>query len=273
MHFLKLKLTNFKPYFGSENNVILSDESAKRRLVTLNVGPTGNGKTSLSDAILWTLYGDNYNKDWKNWVNKLAIKVADAGHKNEVAVSAEFHIILDSKTYKISRRGVYDISTKSISETTLNIEEGGSPLTKPKEFINENFPNNKLIKYFIFDSEEMINDFINNPKVAIKDHLNKMTGIDALHQLLSALDEITSSYESEKIEQISKSPGFDEHKYETLTSNKSMKNSSIKERFHIIRQYYPCFLPQTYWYHGPFLQDSDLGIDQSIFVNFRIEDF
>jgi len=230
MHFLKLKLTNFKPYFGSENIVILSDESAKKRLVTLNVGPTGNGKTSLSDAILWTLYGDNYEKNWKHWVNKLAIKVADAGHKNEVPVSAEFHIVFDSKTYKISRRGVYDISTKSISQTILNIEEEGSPLPKPKEFIDENFPNNKLIKYFIFDSEEMISDFIKNPKDAIKDHLNKMTGIDALRQLLSALDEITSSYKSEKIEQISKSPGFKQHEYESLISNKSLKNSSIQDR-------------------------------------------
>ena len=81
MHFIKLKLTNFKPYFGSENIVTLSDESV-RRLVTLNVGPTGNGKTSLSDAILWTLYGENHRKDWKHWVNKLAIQVAGAGHQN-----------------------------------------------------------------------------------------------------------------------------------------------------------------------------------------------
>ena len=230
MHFLKLKLTNFKPYFGSENSVILSDESAPKRLVTLNVGPTGNGKTSLSDAILWALYGDNHRKDWKLWVNKLAIKVADAGHKNEVVVSVELHIVLNSKIYKISRRGVYDRSTKSISETILNIEEGGSPLTKPEEFITDNFPNNKLIKYFIFDSEEMISDFVKNPKDAIKDHLNKMTGIDALRQLLSALNEIISSYELEKIEQIAKSPGFDKHTYESIISNKSLKNSSIQDR-------------------------------------------
>jgi len=229
MHFIKLKLTNFKPYFGSENIVTLSDESV-RRLVTLNVGPTGNGKTSLSDAILWTLYGENHRKDWKHWVNKLAIQIAGAGHQNEVPVSVELHVILDSKTYKISMRGVYDISTNSISETILNIEEGGSPLTKPLELINENFPNNKLIKYFIFDSEQMINDYTQNPKDAIKDHLNKMTGIDALRQLLLSLDEIISSYESEKIEQISNSPNFDIHKYESIISNQSMKKSSVGDR-------------------------------------------
>jgi len=229
MHFIKLKLTNFKPYFGSENIVTLSDESV-RRLVTLNVGPTGNGKTSLSDAILWTLYGENHRKDWKHWVNKLAIQVAGAGHQNEVPVSVELHIVLDSKTYKISRRGVYDISTNSISETILNIEEGGSPLTKPLELINENFPNNKLIKYFIFDSEQMINDYTRNPKDAIKDHLNKMTGIDALRQLLLSLDEIILSYESEKIEQISNSPNFDIHRYESIISNQAMKKSSVGDR-------------------------------------------
>jgi len=229
MIFLKVKLTNFKPYFGSENQVTLYDESVKR-LVTLNVGPTGNGKTSLSEAILWTLYGESHEKDWKHWVNKLAIKVATAGHQEEVPVSTELHVVFDGKTYKISRRGTYNIPKNEISSTILNIEEGGSPLSNPLEFINENFPNVKLIKYFIFDSEEMVNDFNRNPKDSIKDHLNKMTGVDALNQLSSSLGEIVSSYELEKSEELANSPGFDKIKYQTLKSNKTMKETSIQTR-------------------------------------------
>ena len=229
MIFLKVKLTNFKPYFGSENQVTLYDESVKR-LVTLNVGPTGNGKTSLSEAILWTLYGESHEKDWKHWVNKLAIKVATAGRQEEVPVSTELHVVFDGKTYKISRRGTYNIPKNEISSTILNIEEGGSPLSNPLEFINENFPNVKLIKYFIFDSEEMVNDFNRNPKDSIKDHLNKMTGVDALNQLSSSLGEIVSSYELEKSEELANSPGFDKTKYQTLKSNKTMKETSIQTR-------------------------------------------
>jgi DNA sulfur modification protein DndD len=202
MKYLKLKLRNFIPYYEKtkkKQEVSLFDKERGDKKITLNVGPTGHGKTSISEAILWCIFGDKYSQDWDEWVNTLAIEIAEQKSEEEVLMGVELTLDIDGEMYRVIRNGTYNHETED-KANDLTIVHDGEPLDNPNEFISKNFPTITLMKYFVFDADDILKSFEDNRKGTIRDHINKLVGVEKLNFLIEALERSIKLYDEERSE-------------------------------------------------------------------------
>lgn len=201
MKFIKLRVKNFKPYYESSTNpqeIVLFDEGKKNRNVTLNIGPTGNGKTSISEAILWCLFGDDYNLNWEEWVNTLSINIAKQKKENEVDMIVELLLEIKGQYYKLIRSGRYDIENqRKEDESDLSIIHNGEPIQNPTKFIKNKFPTVELMEYFVFDADDILKKFEANRGETIKDTINKIVGVEKLDNMINSLRDVMELYDNE----------------------------------------------------------------------------
>lgn len=192
MFFKKISMKNFKPYYG-ECDANLYDKTRVGKKLTVNMGPTNNGKTSISEAILWCLFGENSEAEWVEYVNDLAIEIAKKNKKNEVDISVRLEIELDNRLYVVMRRGIYSFGRRDIS-TKLDITMNGSPMKHPQEFLNSIFVTEDLMNYYIFDAEKILTRFEENQEKAIKDNIDKIIGVGIFDNMLMALRRVDDKY-------------------------------------------------------------------------------
>lgn len=199
MKFIKLKLKNFKPYYdrpGEEQEILLFDEKRKDRNITLNIGPTGHGKTSISEAIMWCLFCDY--KDWEKWVNTLAIEVAKQRKENVINISVELVLEIEKEYYRLIRSGGYDITNgQKEGESELSIIHNGEPIHDPEGFISKHFPSVTLMEYFVFDADDILKKFEKSREEAIRDHINKFAGVEKLDALINSFERIMELHDEE----------------------------------------------------------------------------
>jgi DNA repair exonuclease SbcCD ATPase subunit len=115
--------------------VILFDLSRKDRSITLNIGPNGNGKTSISKAVMWCLFGENYAKDWEKMVNDLAIDYTKQSNQTEVEVKVTIDIEIDGDIHQIIRSGTYNLASGTKSDK-LSVLVNGVVKPNSDDFIN-----------------------------------------------------------------------------------------------------------------------------------------
>lgn len=202
MKFIKIKLKNFRPYYDRTGEGIEIDLFNKKRInknITLNVGPTGHGKTSISDAILWCLYGKYKYENWENMINTFAIDIAELNNDDTIEMSVELVLEINSKNYRIIRNGTYFISTNE-KEDSIDVLYDGEPMDYPEEFIADNFPTIKLMEYFVFDADDILRKFEDNREGAIKDHINDIVGVGKLDKIISSMQVSIELYDEEIIE-------------------------------------------------------------------------
>lgn len=201
MKFIKLKLKNFKPYYdrpSEPQEIVLFNEERKDKTITLNIGPTGNGKTSISEAILWCLYGDSYYSNWEELVNTLSIEVANPKNENEVNISVELVLEMKREHYRLIRSGSYDISTgQKVEESELSILHNGKPISDSIGFIGIHFPTKTLMEYFVFDADDILKKFEENREGTIRDHINKFAGVEKLDELINSLEKVMGLYDED----------------------------------------------------------------------------
>lgn len=209
MRILKLKLTNFIPYFGDDNEIVLFDERTRTKNVTVNIGPTGNGKTSISRAVMWCLFGEQFEPLWESMINVLAIDVAKQTHDKLVKMLVEMEVQIEGRIYFILREGKYDRTTgKRESDTKLYVRSGGEPIKEDSEkFVNEKFLPVGLMEYFIFDADAMLTLFEKNRERTIKDHINKIVGVETLDIMSESLAGVVSRFDEEINDVRGSSPG------------------------------------------------------------------
>ncbi|MGV9141430.1 MAG: AAA family ATPase [Promethearchaeota archaeon] len=192
MKFISIKLKNFKPYCDIPNKnqeITLFDEDRDNKNITLNIGQTGHGKTSISEAILWCLYGESYYKNWEDLVNNLSKEITRAKKDREVKISVELKLEVEGEHYKVIRTGYYDVQKgEKTSGSELYIILNGEPINDPEAFINKNFLTVTLMKYFIFDADDILRKFQENREGTIKDHINKIVGVERLDDIINSLE-------------------------------------------------------------------------------------
>ena len=205
MKFIKLKLKNFKPYYempSEEQEIILFDEERKDKNITTNIGQTGHGKTSISEALLWCIFGERSHSSWEEWVNSLAIKVAKDKRDIEVPISVELVLEIEGDHYRLIRSATYNIANKQkLADSKLSILHNGGLISEDSEsFIAHNFPPVGLMKYFVFDADDILKKFEDNRERTIKDHINKIVGVEKLNKLIASLEKVRGFYEDENSE-------------------------------------------------------------------------
>ena len=92
MKFLNLKILNFKPYFCEDGNpqlLNLYDKKRKDRNITLIVGQNESGKTSISEAIMWCIFGASYWPKWSEWVNDISMELTKIEEEKKVKIGIE----------------------------------------------------------------------------------------------------------------------------------------------------------------------------------------
>jgi len=201
MKFIKLKLKNFKPYYdkpGIKQEINLFNKDRKGKNLTLNIGPTGHGKTSISEALLWCLFGDYYYNNWEEFINTLSREIAKQRKVNKINISVELVLEIEEDYYRLIRHGIYDITKgQKVSDSELSVIHAGEPISNPIGFVGNHFPPLELMTYFIFDADDILKKFEENRKRAIKDHINKIVGVEKLDGMIESLEEVVLSYDKD----------------------------------------------------------------------------
>lgn len=233
MRFVKLRLKNFKPYYDIPNKhqeILFYDKERKEKNITLNIGPTGHGKTSISEAIMWCLYGNLYCSEWGNWVNSLSIGIGKESKRKEVGMVVELVLDVDGTTYRVVRSGSFDVANDEVSETDLAILRDGEMIgDDPRAFVADHFPTVALMEYFVFDGDDILKKFEEDRSRTIRDHINKIVGVERLDNIISSLRRALEIYD-ERISEVES-----EMSDETAQRLKDQENDAKKKREAISR--------------------------------------
>ena len=215
LYFTKIKLSNFKPYYSlgsSEKSEIKLYDKNKDGNLSINLGPTGHGKTSINHAILWCIYGENYRKNWDAWANQLASKLKfQMPGDSRYDVSVELHVLIEEEEYVITRSGgvkVNDIINQEknkiidleIETTNLRIRKGIDALkeTEINEFVVKHFVPVELMEYFVFDADDLMAAFKENRKKLIANQIDKLMGVGNLDKISEILTYVDQEVNKEK---------------------------------------------------------------------------
>ncbi|HUS49056.1 MAG TPA: AAA family ATPase [Candidatus Paceibacterota bacterium] len=232
MKFLKLRLKNFKPYLtrGEFQEIPLFDTDVKSSYITLNIGQTGFGKTSISEAIMWCLFGEDFVAQWEDFVNSLSIQIAKEYKEETVDMVVELLLEIGHNSYKVIRQGIYCIDSKQREKNTeLYVIYNGEPLPNPIIFIGKNFPVVKLMEYFIFDADDILKKFQDNQKKAIGDHINKLVGVEKLDKIIESLRDVSDLLDREIFEMQNKIQDDLSEKRKNVWEDIKTKEIALKE--------------------------------------------
>lgn len=228
MKIVKLKLTNFSSYYGEANEIVLFDNNRMDKNVTLNIGPTGTGKTSISNSIMWCLFGEIFVRSWGPIVNDYAIEIAMQIRKKIVKMAVEMEVEIEGETYLILRTGNYDYKAEIVEKTKISVRTHGETEKKPMDFINKHFHPRNLMEYFIFDADDMVSLFEKNREKTIKDLINKIVGVKTIDDMAETLKYVKKLCE-EEIRQIRvTSPGVPTQAVENEEAKIKLKEDAIK---------------------------------------------
>ena len=194
MQLKKIVLQNFRPFKGTHEMLFSTD---KQRNVTLVIAENGGGKTTLSQAFQWCLYGttDFTIKELINLTVKSEMKINEF---QTVSVSIELEHL--GRNYTIKRSQVYrKDSVDSVRYDTPKLEVtevdkyGSQKFHESSEnlsIINSILPSS-LSKYFFFDGErieKMSKEVSDGKSTEFKDAVQNILGLTALNKAMDHLN-------------------------------------------------------------------------------------
>ena len=185
-------------------------------------------KTSALEAVLWTIYGTNYQTTWKDWVNWVAKKIYSQ-KEGIVPFSTQLEVQLDDGiTYQILRKAKYDITNDSQGIDELIVIQGGTPIKDGEKWIDNNFPPQNIAKYYQFSAEDMLSEFEAEHQIAVKKHINVITGITDLYTLEDDFKNILEELDSQKDTIRHQMANFDSGTHSRLKTDEKTKLEAIE---------------------------------------------
>ncbi|HHE0527708.1 TPA: AAA family ATPase [Vibrio parahaemolyticus] len=145
MKIRRIKLTNFRQFYGNDNKIEFSTDREKN--VTLIHAENGVGKTTILNSILWCFY-DKFTADFEKQEELVNL---DAKKEGITKCDVEVEFFHEGNTYSASR--TFD-STLGTSKLSLFAVSGGSyePIRSDKRFLNSVIPED-MAEYFLFHGE------------------------------------------------------------------------------------------------------------------------
>ncbi len=191
MKFEKLILENFSSYFGKHT---VEFNSNVGKPVVIIVGGSGNGKTSIFDAINWSLYGRQYElvleeqheKSIGDYVNETALRNSLKSKDNFVEMACTLYFEHEDKHYRIQQAvAAKQVQDKvEIAEHTSALYEF-SPTGNYQEikhvdlFLNEILPSN-VRDYFLFNGDRINKLALPGASKEIRDGIYRVVDLELL---------------------------------------------------------------------------------------------
>ena len=208
----KIEISNCGRFFGAGHEIYLSDSPEKN--ITIIIGLSGRGKSTIHDLIYWCFYGQFKNNDQAQnksidygLVNIDALNGLSRGQSTTASVTIWLHDNNGEKyvlTRKLtatfdkeltSRR--FEALNNSRVPTGMNFEESVKMIYKDvsgkneletnphiiENEINKNFPQH-LSDFFLFDGENLIKFRNQTSSEFIKNGITKISGLDILDYLI-----------------------------------------------------------------------------------------
>jgi len=231
MKFHKITVKNFKPWMEETEIKLFDVNSTSENPITANVGMNHAGKTSICDAVLWTIYGTEESQQWELWVNIPAKEIAKVKNDATVLISAKLDLEIEGKNYQIIRSAQYNINANVPEDVTVSvIDNNGNPIgdnNASLEWIKDKFPEQYISKYYIFSAEQMLNDFTTNKNDEVKKHVNVITGITALSKIKDSIVKAIEKYEDEKTNVRRTVRGINTSEYDEINKQINLKTKAI----------------------------------------------
>jgi DNA sulfur modification protein DndD len=208
----RLEFQNFSSYYG-EHSIDLSITS--ERPVVIVVGGNGYGKTSIFDAINWSLYGEDYERDIKehrgrnilDYVNESALSEAKS-QNGTVEMACTLYFEHKGIHYYISRALVAEpmktdskqIKCRETDRTTALYQILSSGNHKRMEydsiFLDEILPSN-VRDYFLFDGDRIYK--LSNPGSSkdVRDAIYRVVDLELIENARNHLTDVAKEYRRE----------------------------------------------------------------------------
>ena len=184
MHLIKLKLINFRQFYGEQTIEFSQNDE---RNVTLIHAENGVGKTTLLNAILWC-YFENLTDDFER-PKELICNEAIANGKKSCQVEVDFHY--DENEYKAQR--TYD-GTKSTFKVFSIQNHNYKEVPNAKGFINSILPKD-MAPYFFFQGEGLSSISNQGSSGAkFREAIRNILGFTFAESAISDLQEIKRKY-------------------------------------------------------------------------------
>lgn len=254
MKFERLELCNFASYFGEHS---IDFDCGTDKPVVVVLGGTGQGKTTLFDAINWALYGTDYeitlkekrNRAILDYVNETALQEA----QREVAfveMSCTLYFEHEGQHYYITQSlaaSPYlegdNLRAKQSDRTTslYEILSSGShkPIKYDSLFLDTILPNN-VKDYFLFDGDRIYNLSLPGSSQEVRNAIYRVVDLELLSNARDHLRDIAAEYRREaKRESRGDLTAVEEHydrEYERLERLKDEVNRLDQEKLAIEAQ-------------------------------------
>lgn len=242
MRYLNLEVENWGPFRGKHS---LDLRTTPDKPMILIFGENGKGKTSLTDAIRWCLYGPD-----GSGVVGAAYANRDEAARNEqfdVAVTLKFSHDIDKPDSDTDKHEVFEIrrsfTAKPHARTRFKVQETrtatnllieGKPVDAQviSSWIEALMPR-EMSRFFIFDGEELIRlkeAIENGVEGVIQESLASVMGVPAIVDLEESLRKVQKQIDK----QIQTATANDKHKNELSTLG-AMLEKKREERDQTIR--------------------------------------
>lgn len=250
-----LKLTNYRQYVDEK---ITFDISENEKTFTIIEGANGAGKTNISNAMTWCLYGKEINlqkeKEGLPLISEFAIEEMSLNDTRNVEVEIQMRDEEKKKiTFKRSLlfKKVGDGKVEKAKDYTFNQSNGSKfemqrqihndiiNVSNPSYVIQKLIPEN-IKEYFFFDGERLNEYFKEKSGENIKEAVSKISQIELLNKVIKHLDSMKSDFlkESknlsseaknirEQLEIYQKSKG---EEIEELNDRKAIKRNAEKNK-------------------------------------------
>lgn len=190
----RIEMTNFRQFQG-EQTIDFATDPVKN--ITVIMGENGAGKTTIAQAFLWALYGENDFKI-KEVINRIAKKQMKLN--DVVKVEVKIFVCHDGQDYIIwtmqkYRREATAIKSENIEMRVLSKNHGQTDEKsgyEAKRLIQSMMPK-ELSKFFFFDGERIkkMSDEIETGKS--KQFADAVTGLVGLTAMMNAINHLKPS--------------------------------------------------------------------------------
>jgi len=211
MLFERLELENFASYGG---NHTIDLESTPEKPVIIFLGGTGHGKTTIFDAINWSLYGGEYEQDlWKrrqrkieDYVNQKALREAfDKGESVEMCCTLYFehddnHYYISQSLCVIPKKNSKGdlVATQTDRLTSLyKVSRGGDHvhLEYSTIFLDEILPSN-VKDYFLFDGDRISQFSSPGSSQQVRDAIYRVVDLELIKNGCEHLNQVAADFRS-----------------------------------------------------------------------------